>query len=84
MNHVKAIHEDDKSWCGEILKPTETYFKTLDQAVLNGMHNNGTFACVECIHKIVARLYVSSGKYLVIDPDIRTIPQLEDEIANGK
>ena len=69
MNHVKAIHEDSKSWCGEMLKPSESYFKTVEQAVLNGMHNTGTFACTNCIQEIVSRLYASMGYCLVTDPD---------------
>jgi hypothetical protein len=35
-NHIKHIHDDNKTWCGETVG-NEFYFKSVDHAVLNGM-----------------------------------------------
>ena len=65
MNHIKHIHEEEKSWCGQILESTETHFKTLDQAVLNGLHFSQTVACGECIKRVIDALHLSAGRFVV-------------------
>ena len=63
MNHIKHIHEEEKSWCGQTLENTETHFKTLDQAVLNGLHFSQTVACGECIKRVIDALHLSAGRF---------------------
>ncbi len=56
MNHIKSVHEDDKSWCGQVLG-IDFYFKTLDQAALAGFFNEQhIIPCAECINECVACL----------------------------
>lgn len=59
MNHVRSIHFEDKSWCEEILKPSEFHFKSLEQAVLNGMYPSKIATCAKCVDKIIVALMKS-------------------------
>lgn len=59
--HIKDIHDDSKSWCGETLG-NEFYFKSVDHAVLNGMphallsHVTPIITCADCTQKIIDKL----------------------------
>jgi hypothetical protein len=55
MNHIKSVHDDEKSWCGKILT-IEFYFKSLDQAILTGLFPDAKTPCADCIHECVTLL----------------------------
>jgi hypothetical protein len=50
MNHVRNDNAD-ATWCGE-LSNYEFYFKTIDQAAVNGQHGDRP-VCRECVRVIV-------------------------------
>lgn len=58
-NHIRHIHDENKSWCGEILGP-EFYFKSVDHAVLNGigrsLQHAQLVACGVCTMAIIENL----------------------------
>lgn len=54
-NHIKATHDDDRSWCGKPLG-NEPHFKSVDAAVLNGLHYTEVDACWECTETIINHL----------------------------
>lgn len=57
-NHIKATHETDKSWCGKSLG-NDWHFKTVDSAVLNGLHYTNVDACWGCTNAIIN--YLQNG-----------------------
>lgn len=58
-NHVRHIHDENKSWCGELLG-NEFYFKSVDHAVLNGMgrslSHTQLVTCGLCTMEIIENL----------------------------
>lgn len=54
-NCIKANHDTDKSWCGRALG-NEAHFKSVDAAVLNGLHYNDVDACWECTDAVIRNL----------------------------
>lgn len=54
--HILAIHDPLKSWCGEVLAPGDGCFKSVDAAVLNGLHFTETESCHNCINIIIETL----------------------------
>lgn len=60
MNHIKSAHNDTESYCGENLG-NDFHFKTVDAAVLNGLHNNqsSTKTCIKCTQIIIG--YLTQG-----------------------
>jgi hypothetical protein len=55
MNHIKSIHDDTESFCGEKIG-NDFYFKNVEAAILNGMHGTEKFACRDCTYKITQAL----------------------------
>lgn len=51
VSHIKSIH-DETSWCGETLG-AEFHFKSVEQAVLNGIHESKHIACEKCTGLII-------------------------------
>ena len=49
MSHIKSATDDDVSWCGEPLGTIEPYFRSLDQAAMNGMFPSNRKTCRECV-----------------------------------
>ena len=56
INHIKAIHDPERSWCGQSVDDSETHFKTVDEATLNGLHFGETENCHECVNVIIENL----------------------------
>ena len=56
MSHIKSATDDDKSWCGEPLGTIEPYFKSIDQAAMNGMFPSNRKTCRECVETSVKSL----------------------------
>lgn len=52
-NHIRSLKYEDQSWCGELLKIAEFHFKTVEQAVMNGLHPGKIVACIQCTKKII-------------------------------
>lgn len=51
-NHVKSVHDEQKSWCGETLG-NDFYFKSVEHAVLNGLHEAKLATCKSCTDHII-------------------------------
>lgn len=51
-NHIRSIHDEIKSWCGEILN-SEFHFKSVEHAVLNGLHESKLTACDACTRAVI-------------------------------
>ena len=62
MNHIKSIHDETKSWCGEILN-SDFHFKSIEHAVLNGMHEATIATCVICTDEVI-RCLMRGAQYL--------------------
>lgn len=59
--HVKSIHDETKSWCGENLG-NEFHFKNVDHAVLNGLHTSQIRTCTECANLIIESIMKGRDK----------------------
>ncbi len=62
LSHVKSVRDDTKSWCGKTLNQNVFYFKGVDQAVLNGLHETKVFTCHECANEIIEALIKGINK----------------------
>lgn len=60
MNHIRSIHDENKSFCGESLG-AEFQFKTLEQTFLNGLHYTSIKACKECTAIVIDYLMIGTG-----------------------
>ena len=54
-NCIKASHDIDKSWCGKPLG-NDPHFKSVDAAVLNGLHYTEVDACFDCTDAVIRNL----------------------------
>lgn len=54
-NHIKAIHDDNVSVCGDALG-NDFYFKTVEAAILNGIHEPSKPACRHCTDVLIQNL----------------------------
>jgi len=56
MNHIQSATDTLTAWCDSPLSAVEFYFKTIDQAALNGLFPDKKTACKECIMKVMDAL----------------------------
>jgi hypothetical protein len=61
INHIRKIHDETKSWCGEIIGAGDACLKTIDAAALNGAMSSETESCHECINIIIGTLKKSQA-----------------------
>lgn len=52
MSHIQHIHDEKNAWCGEPLPASEFYFKSLDQAILNNIHEGKKPICEMCTARV--------------------------------
>lgn len=58
-SHIKSMHDDATAVCGAPLT-NEFHFKSVDAAVLNGMHEKKPVTCLYCIDHVVKFLLAGS------------------------
>lgn len=51
-NHIQLFDDATKSLCGETLG-NEFYFKNIERAVLNGLHEAHIAACPKCVDRVI-------------------------------
>lgn len=61
MNHIQSAIDPLITWCGESTPPVDFYFKTIDQAALNGLFPDKKTACPQCLNKIIEALQTQTG-----------------------
>ena len=58
-NHIKSLHDETTGLCGATLG-TEFAFKSVDAAVLNGIHEQKPMTCLACIMYVHRALLAGS------------------------
>lgn len=49
MNHIVSVINPEKSWCGAEVLASDSPFRTLDQAAVNGVFPSGKLICAYCV-----------------------------------
>lgn len=61
--HIQSSHENGVSWCGEKLSLANGfYFRDVEAAVLNGLHDKKQITCAICTDILIA--YLQTGKFI--------------------
>lgn len=61
-NHIKASHDEDKSWCGEFLSAGDHFFKDAEHAAINGDTAGRFNSCEKCVERIIKCLEYKSDE----------------------